>query len=78
MRKEQSMVVFDLHQAVDDLLRSFGVLSTFRAVLVVAMRRRQPRTDISDLSDHMRRDIGLRTSGEAPRIRPLPPWAPRF
>lgn len=45
--------------AVDDLCQRFGVWASARALLYVAWKRRQRSNSVSDLSDYMRRDIGL-------------------
>ena len=45
--------------AVDDLCQKFGVWASARALVYVARKRRRRSSSVSDLSDYMRRDIGL-------------------
>ncbi|WP_174063235.1 DUF1127 domain-containing protein [Agrobacterium larrymoorei] len=81
MSEEQSLSVNDVSKAVDDLFRSFGVWTTVKAVLVVAWQRRKAVADVSHLSDHMRRDVGLPVAKPMPgELSPLDlfPGPPRF
>jgi hypothetical protein len=78
MSNEQSIRVTNVSTAVDELFSHFGVWATLRAMLVVAWRRHQTRAQVTHLSDHMRRDIGLPVIKERQAPPLIPPWAPRF
>lgn len=78
MSNEQSIRATDASTAVDELFRHFGVWATLRAMLVVAWKRHQTRAQVTHLSDHMRRDIGLPVIKERQAPPLIPPWFPRF
>ncbi|GEO83175.1 DUF1127 domain-containing protein [Ciceribacter naphthalenivorans] len=59
MYEEQSIIADNPMAAVDDLCQKFGVWASARALLYVAWRRRRRSNSVRDLSDRMRRDIGL-------------------
>jgi hypothetical protein len=66
MSKAQAFVVDTLAATVDDLCQKFGVWKTTHALILAVWRRRQTTNQVSNLSNHMRRDIGL----EAPPGKP--------
>ena len=59
MSKQQSLSVNDLSRAVDELVRTFGVGATLKAVLLGMVKRQRTRNDVTHLSDRMKRDVGL-------------------
>jgi len=78
MTNEQSLRVLDLSTSVDQLLRSFGVRATLKAMILGVLRRQRDRNAVSHLSAHMRRDIGLPVRKPLPGEDLIPPWLPRF
>ena len=59
MREAQVIVVDTLSATVDELYQKFGVWRTARALVLAAWRHHQTVNQVSQLSDRMRRDIGL-------------------
>ncbi|MFB9952130.1 DUF1127 domain-containing protein [Rhizobium puerariae] len=59
MRESQSLVAETLSATVDELYRKYGVRKTVHALVLVAWKRCRMKNHISDLSNRMRRDIGL-------------------
>ncbi len=59
MRESQSMVVYSLPEVLDDLYRQFGFWKVSRALVAACMRRAWPGNRLSDLTNYMRRDIGV-------------------
>lgn len=59
MRKAQSIAVDTPAATLDELCLKFGVWMTARALLRAAWRHRQTKNQITELSNRMRRDIGL-------------------
>ncbi|TCU39211.1 uncharacterized protein DUF1127 [Rhizobium azibense] len=59
MREVQVIVAEALPATVDELYRKFGVWRTARALVLAAWRHHQTVSQVSQLSDRMRRDIGL-------------------
>lgn len=66
MREAQALVVDTLAATVDDLYRQFGARKTARALVLAVWRRRQMNNHISQLSNRMRRDIGIPERLDAP------------
>ncbi|KGD94324.1 MULTISPECIES: DUF1127 domain-containing protein [Rhizobium/Agrobacterium group] len=66
MYKSQSLVADALSATVDELYREHGVWKTAHALVMAAWRRRRMKNHISDLSNRMRRDIGVPESEDAP------------
>jgi hypothetical protein len=66
MREAQALVVDTLAATVDELCQKFGVWKTACALILAVWRRHQTKNHVSHLSNHMRRDIGLPGSAEAP------------
>ncbi|AYG69450.1 MULTISPECIES: DUF1127 domain-containing protein [unclassified Rhizobium] len=59
MTHSQFLVAEGLTATVDELCQKFGVWRTARALLLVIWRQRQTRAQVSELSNHQLRDIGL-------------------
>ncbi len=59
MTDSQLLVADTLGAAVDELCQKFGAWRTARALLLVAWRRHQTHTHISELSNYQLRDIGM-------------------
>ncbi|PZM15690.1 DUF1127 domain-containing protein [Rhizobium tubonense] len=59
MRDIQSIAVDTPAATLDELCLKFGVWKTARALLRAAWRHRQTKNQITELSNRMRRDIGL-------------------
>ncbi|MBA8879184.1 DUF1127 domain-containing protein [Phyllobacterium myrsinacearum] len=69
MPKAQAFVVDTLAETVDELCRKFGVWKTTYALILAVWRRHQTTNQVSNLSNHMRRDIGLEdVPGEARKL----------
>jgi len=66
MSRIQSLVAESLSATVDELCREHGAWKTAHALLLAVWRRRRVRNGIADLSNRMRRDIGLPESEDAP------------
>jgi uncharacterized protein YjiS (DUF1127 family) len=71
MQEKQSLVVDRLTVSIEDLHRTFGAWNTARALLRAVRKQRRDANRISDLSDHMLRDMGLPERTETP-LRGLP------
>lgn len=78
MSQEQSLSVNNVFDHVEDMFSRFGVWATVQALFVVAWRRHGAKTEVSHLSDYMRRDIGLPVHKPMPGQPLIPPWMPRF
>ncbi len=64
----------ELRAPMDDMIQSYGLFPVVAALIRAAFRRkktRPPPIRLADLSDHLRRDIGL-----APRERGPRDWDP--
>jgi hypothetical protein len=59
MRKSQALAVDTLAATVDELCQTFGAWKTTRALMRAVWRHRQTVNQTNDLSNRMRRDIGL-------------------
>ena len=59
MQKEQALVAASLSEIINDLYARFGARRMIWSIAVAAWRNRQRRNSISELSNRMRRDIGL-------------------
>jgi hypothetical protein len=59
MRNTQSLAVDTPAATLDELCLKFGVWKTARALLFAAWRHRQMKNQTTELSNRMRRDIGL-------------------
>lgn len=59
MTHSQFLVADSLTATIDELCQKFGVWRTARALLLVVWRQRQMRAQVSELSNHQLRDIGL-------------------
>lgn len=66
MHKIQFLVADSLSAAVDELYREHGAWKTIGALALAVWRRRRMKNQISDLSNRMRRDIGVPEIGDAP------------
>ncbi len=77
MSKQQSLSVNDLSKAVDELVRTFGVGATLKAVLLGMLTRQRTKNHAAHLSDRMRRDVGLPVREPVPGEPLVPPWCPR-
>ena len=59
-RTEQHMTTARLHAALEQIIADFGLWGVSRAVVArIFTRRRQRLRRVDELSDHLRRDIGL-------------------
>ncbi len=65
MREAQVEVAETLSATIDELYQKFGVWRTARALVLAAWRRHQTVNQVSQLSDRMRRDIGLPEAEDA-------------
>jgi hypothetical protein len=74
MREAQVIVVDTLTAAVDELCQEFGAWKTARALVLAAWRHRQTMNQISHLSNHTRRDIGLPETEDALDKVRFSPW----
>jgi hypothetical protein len=59
MRNTQSLAVDTPAATLNELCLKFGVWKTARALLFAAWRHRQMKNQTTELSNRMRRDIGL-------------------
>ncbi|KAA1179896.1 DUF1127 domain-containing protein [Rhizobium tropici] len=59
MTHSQFLVAGSLTATVDELYQKFGAWRTAKALLLVVWRQRQTRAQVSELSNHQLRDIGL-------------------
>jgi hypothetical protein len=59
MRNTQSLAVDTPAATLNELCLKFGVWKTARALLWAAWRHRQMKNQTTELSNRMRRDIGL-------------------
>lgn len=66
MTHSQFLVADSLTATIDELCQKFGVWRTARALLLVVWRQRQTRTQVSELSNHQLRDIGLPEREDTP------------
>ena len=65
MREAQVIVAETLSATVDELYQKFGVWRTARALVLAAWRHHQTVDQVSQLSDRLRRDIGLPEAEDA-------------
>lgn len=59
MRELQLTTAGSLPAIIDELFRTFGFWQTLKAFIPAAWRRHRTLNQLSHLSDHLRRDIGV-------------------
>ena len=62
----------EIRAPIDQLIQTYGLFPVVAALIRAAFRRkktRPPPIRLADLSDHLRRDIGLAPRGRGPRDR---------
>lgn len=78
MYKEQSIIADSPMAAVEALCQRFGVWASARALVYVVWKRRRRSNSVSELSDYMRRDIGLPPEEDWRRPSRFNAWDIRF